>query len=147
MDTLSTMSCSSLIFIFEALNGTQELVAALYQINGSRCVGSMDIPTGIYIRKTLIENFVNKISDNDQRCIAKHKDVFYIWLYEKVARHGYEVALVGSRRSTTELMEEFFEDKRNLLTTGVQNDDMKQRELVQKKPFLLSRENFLMSFV
>jgi hypothetical protein len=85
------------VVALEQLNGVNKLVNVLFQLNECRKVGAIDIAATVEARKGVIDNFINALEGADRKYITDVEDVFYIWLFDKVMKHGNDV-LAGKKK-------------------------------------------------
>jgi hypothetical protein len=79
------MSIFSVINKLDEISEVEELVHVLHDVNRSRKVGTMDAVSGIRMRKSVIDSFINKIEGDTRQCIETQRDLFHLWLYDKVS--------------------------------------------------------------
>jgi hypothetical protein len=123
------MTVAATVSILEALLVVEDVVHQLQQINQSRNEGCMDITSGVQLREVVINDFVNTLELSIRKFVKEEKDVFYIWLFDKVQRTD---EIIESSRKIMKLENEVVERQARNVKTGNNKQRAKGRRRNKK---------------
>lgn len=85
------------IVAFEELTRVDQLVKVLFQVNECQKFEFMDVVAIVQSIKGVIDIFINELQCTDRKFIKNTEDLFYMWLFDKVMKHGNDVMATNEK--------------------------------------------------